>query len=73
MAKPKTEWRLVCGNHGKTGHSSHSWVKKDRSKAFKDKQDADLHGEHHPNSYYRKETPYRVQRREVTPWEDATL
>ena len=70
--KPREEWRLVCANYGTTGHSSHSRTKKDRAKAFKDKAEADRHSALHDGKFYGNEAPYRVQRREVTPWQDVT-
>lgn len=67
-AKPKLEWRLVCAQHGTSGHSSHTWAKRDEAKARQSKRDADHHAEMNPTTWYAREAPYEVQSREVSPW-----
>ena len=64
--KPKTEYRVICGNFGSRGHSSHAWPKANKAKAKQAVIDLDHHAEIHPTSYYAGEAPYEIQTREVT-------
>lgn len=67
----KQEFRITCARHGTPGHQSHVWVKKDLKKAKQSKIDADHNAEMNPEHFYAKEAPYRIEVREVGPWEVA--
>lgn len=71
MSKTKTEIRVVCANYGTSSrHTSHVWPKATLEKAKQACIDAAHRAEMHPTAYYVGESPYRVQVREVTKWED---
>ena len=67
-AKPKIEYRIVCANHGTSGHSSHALVKNDLKKAKQSVIDLNHRAEMKSNLFYGKEAPYVIETREVGPW-----
>jgi len=71
VAKPITEFRMVCANHGTTGHSSHAWgPKKTRAKVEESVEVANDHAAKVGSPFRLGETPYRIQTRTVTKWKD---
>jgi len=77
--KPTVQYRLVCAKHGKDkGHSSHAYPKSSLAKTTQAVIDADHQSEmlsarlaQRAGDYYGGEAPWRVQRREVSVWEDS--
>ena len=78
MSEP-VEYRVVCAHFGQRDHRQHSWPKRDLAKAEQAVIDLDHHNEQlaerptmSPTAkrWYAGESPYRVQVRTVTPWED---
>lgn len=68
--KPKTEYRVVCVRFGTQGHSGHVKTKPTKAKAKQSVIDQNHHAELHPDHFYAREAPYRIQTRETTAWED---
>jgi len=80
--KPTVQYRLVCAKHGvDRGHSTHAYPKSTLAKATQAVIDADHQSEmlsarstsdaQRAGDYYGGEAPWRVQRREVSVWEDS--
>ncbi len=69
----KTEYQVVCANHGTQGHTSHKWKKRDKKKAVQSVIDLNHHAETVVGSdhFYAKEAPYKRQERKVSAWEDS--
>jgi len=77
--KPTVQYRIVCAKHGNDlGHMTHAYPKTSREKANQAVIDADHQSEmlsarsaQRAGDYYGGEAPWRVQRREVSVWEDS--
>ena len=78
MSKQEIEFRVVCAHFGDTTrHSAHKWEKRGKKGKHNAKQsviDLNHTAEMRPDTnFYQGEAPYRVQTREVTPWQDEEV
>jgi len=65
------EYQIVCNHYPKTDHKRHFYLKKTLAKATQAVIDQNHHAELHPEHFYAREAPWRVQVREVGKWENT--